>query len=202
MNYEINDIFYSIQGEGLYTGEACIFIRLSGCNKNCIFCDTNHEPILYRFTEEQIYRKIRSYLSNHIIITGGEPLVQDVAPLVYLLRKNGYIVHLETNGTILIPRSLFHWIAMCPKDENFEPSVLDKADEIKILAGLPSWKELAQSIKERVPNHKSILIMPLTGNYEHERIPMQENVNDAIQFCLDNPRFKLCPQVHKLMNFK
>ena len=75
MKYKINDIFYSIQGEGYYTGNAVIFIRFSGCNLKCSFCDTDHSR--YKFlTKEEIYTKIKKFNSKHIIFTGGEPTLQ------------------------------------------------------------------------------------------------------------------------------
>lgn len=71
----VNEIFYSIQGEGRYTGTPAIFIRLAGCNLRCNFCDTEHQPY-QDLTEEEIMRQIADFPASHIVITGGEPMLQ------------------------------------------------------------------------------------------------------------------------------
>ena len=71
----VNEIFYSIQGEGRYTGTPAIFIRLAGCNLRCDFCDTEHQPY-QDLTEEEIMRQIADFPTSHVVITGGEPMLQ------------------------------------------------------------------------------------------------------------------------------
>ena len=71
----VNEIFYSIQGEGRYTGTPAIFIRLAGCNLRCNFCDTEHQPY-QDLTEEEIMRQIADFPADHVVITGGEPMLQ------------------------------------------------------------------------------------------------------------------------------
>ena len=97
---KVNEIFYSIQGEGKFTGTPMIFIRLSGCNLKCKFCDTKHQRFK-RMTEERILYKVRDLNHNCriVCITGGEPFKQDIFFLTEMLKDAGYYIHIETNGT-------------------------------------------------------------------------------------------------------
>lgn len=102
MPLKINEIFYSIQGESIHAGIPCIFIRLSGCNLRCAYCDTR-----YAYAEGENYRipdiidNINIYPCSVVEITGGEPLIQhDTRPLIDRLVHDGYRVLLETNGSM------------------------------------------------------------------------------------------------------
>ncbi len=97
----VNEIFYSIQGESTFAGWPCIFIRLTGCNLRCRYCDTR-----YAYEEgddiplEEILAKVKGFDCNLVEVTGGEPLIQDETPdLISALIRNGYTVLLETNGS-------------------------------------------------------------------------------------------------------
>ena len=99
MKYKITEIFYSIQGEGFWVGTPCIFIRLSGCNLSCSWCDTKHE-IKKELNESEILEEIKQYPTKMVVITGGEPTQQLLIDLLMGLKMAGYKIHLETNGTI------------------------------------------------------------------------------------------------------
>jgi len=97
----VNEIFYSIQGESTFAGFPCIFIRLTGCNLRCTYCDTK-----YAYEEgddvplDRILATVKKFACSLIEVTGGEPLIQDETPdLISALIKNGYTVLLETNGS-------------------------------------------------------------------------------------------------------
>jgi len=98
---KVNEIFYSIQGESTFAGFPCIFIRMTGCNLRCTYCDTT-----YAYEEgddiplDSILTTVKKFACNLIEVTGGEPLIQDETPdLISALIKNGYTVLLETNGS-------------------------------------------------------------------------------------------------------
>ena len=100
--YRINEIFYSLQGEGFYTGTPAVFLRMSGCNRKCDFCDTDH----YEYTEmtaEEIVKEIGRYPSRHLVITGGEPTLQLDSDLLRAIKGLRFYVQIETNGTHAVP---------------------------------------------------------------------------------------------------
>ncbi len=102
----VNEIFYSIQGESIYSGRPCIFVRLTGCNLRCTYCDTQYA---YEEGEKmeiaKIMRRVSGFKCRLIEITGGEPLIQNETPLlVSRLLDNGYVVMMETNGSLDISR--------------------------------------------------------------------------------------------------
>lgn len=101
MNLIVNEIFYSIQGESLYAGLPCIFVRLTGCNLRCTYCDTQYAYDDGRsMTIEAIIDHLSQYSCLLVEVTGGEPLCQENTPLLITrLLENGYTVLLETNGS-------------------------------------------------------------------------------------------------------
>ncbi len=106
MDLNVNEIFYSIQGESVHTGLPCVFVRLTGCNLRCAYCDTQ-----YAFTEgrtmsiAQIVARVDAFAGDLVEITGGEPLLQSGTPaLVDRLLQSGYRVLIETNGSLDIDR--------------------------------------------------------------------------------------------------
>lgn len=106
MSLHVNEIFYSIQGESTYTGRPCVFVRLTGCNLRCRWCDTT-----YAFHEgeprsvEQVLEQVRAFKCQLVEITGGEPLLQDeVYPLMNGLLLEGYDVLIETGGSLGVDR--------------------------------------------------------------------------------------------------
>ena len=98
---KVNEIFYSLQGEGSRVGQPTIFIRLSGCNLNCSWCDTKHQKHV-KLDEDKIMEQIDQLAKTvkWVCITGGEPLVQDIRKLVEQLRFYNLNVQLETNGLL------------------------------------------------------------------------------------------------------
>jgi 7-carboxy-7-deazaguanine synthase len=126
---KISEIFYSIQGEGMYTGIPSIFIRTFGCNYKCIFCDSAHAikkldvPILDLIPQE-IFNVIQEWHNcNHVVITGGEPLIQkeELKELMHLLYR--YNITIETNGSIFDDTIKPNLWSISPKTKN---SIIDK----------------------------------------------------------------------------
>lgn len=136
--YKVNEIFYSLQGEGFWTGTPMVFVRLSGCNLLCPFCDTDH----LAFTEmeaDAIVDAVRSCGGpcNRICLTGGEPTLQADAALMDAFHSAGYTVHMETNGTHAVPAGV-DWVTLSPKNQvpglkGDGTVVLKKADEVKLV---------------------------------------------------------------------
>ena len=116
--YCVNEIFSSLQGEGFNTGKPAVFIRLSGCNLACEWCDTSFEKYTV-MNFDDIMKKIEPFAIKNIIITGGEPTIhRNFFDLVKKLKNNGYWIALETNGTKGFTKEeekLFDYISMSPK---------------------------------------------------------------------------------------
>lgn len=149
--FNISEIFYSIQGEGTRAGLPCVFVRLQGCNLNCSWCDTQYaqdpdEPSI-KLKGKEIIDEIAKYNCKFVEFTGGEPLLQPaITEIMEWLCDNGYIVTLETNGSILLDfidsRIIKILDIKCPSsgmngNNNFKNlEYLHKDDEIKfVIAG-------------------------------------------------------------------
>lgn len=110
---KINEIFYSLQGEGFHVGTPAVFVRFSGCNLKCEFCDTRHEEGVM-MSDEEILEQVCQYPCKTVILTGGEPGLWVDEDLVAALHKAGKYVCIETNGTCVLPESI-DWVTCSPK---------------------------------------------------------------------------------------
>ncbi len=147
MSLTVNEIFYSIQGESSYAGRPCVFVRLTGCNLRCLYCDTRYA---YEEGDEldisDILDRVASFKCPLVEITGGEPLIQEETPtLIYDLLEIGYGVLLETNGSLdtgnIDERCIKIIDVKCPSSGEHEKSdlgILNKMthkDEVKFVIG-------------------------------------------------------------------
>ena len=138
--YRINEIFYSLQGEGYWTGTPMVFVRFSACNLQCPFCDTEHRPYREMTAEEIVQEVLRLDGDAHcarVCLTGGEPLLQVDEELLQVLHPAGYCIHVETNGTRLAPEGI-DWVTLSPKEDvpglkGDGKVALEKADEVKLV---------------------------------------------------------------------
>jgi len=133
MIYRVKEIFVSIKGEGRWLGYPMQFIRLAECNLRCEGCDTEFGEPFQEMSHEEIVAEIRKTPQiQKVVITGGEPTLQDLSSLVMALNEAGYSLHLETNGAAYQQiLSAFNWIALSPKSI-YNVKVLGLADEVKI----------------------------------------------------------------------
>ena len=130
--YDIVEIFHSVQGEGARTGIPHVFIRFGECNLRCEWCDTDfltHE----KMTAIDIVGLVLQYDCKNIIFTGGEPAIQDLWPLHRLFKRRGFELSIETNGTIELPEGMVDWICVSPKDQLYPNSKIKQrsGDELK-----------------------------------------------------------------------
>lgn len=195
--FRVNEIFQSIQGEGDWTGTPCVFVRLSGCNRSCDFCDTLHEDYV-EMTLEEIKSKIPEYF-KHVVITGGEPTIHENLPsLVYELEKR-YIVHVETNGyDVEMLGELNCWITWSPKEREIEDvdyRLFDYADEIKLVINDEESIQLALDMSKESRMHPHINLQPMSCR--------EEAIGLCVAACLTYPdKFRLSLQTHKLIGIQ
>jgi len=182
LNLRVNEIFYSIQGESSFAGFPCIFVRLTGCNLRCSYCDTQ-----YAYQEgkelslDVIIKQIEKYRCSLVEITGGEPLIQEETPLLISnLLDKGYRVLLETNGSLdvsMIDRRCVRIIDIKlpgsgEAHRNFLENLneLHDKDELKFVIGGQNDYVYAKEILNRIPEGLSEKIVinfsPLWGMME------------------------------------
>jgi len=122
---KIAEIFYSIQGEGTLAGVPSVFIRSSGCNLRCSWCDTPYtswNPEGVDMTVPEILEKVREFSATHAVVTGGEPLIaRDIAALTQTLRQAGMHITIETAGTVFSPVQC-DLMSISPKLANSTPA--------------------------------------------------------------------------------
>lgn len=135
LGYKINEIFYSLQGEGANTGTPAIFIRFAGCNLKCPFCDTDFTKFqVLNLREIEAWLGEQEYLPDLVVLTGGEPTLQVDDKLCELLHLFFHTIAIETNGTNRVIDSV-DFITFSPKDDfcgNAE-SVIGLVNEVKVV---------------------------------------------------------------------
>ena len=191
----VNEIFYSLQGEGRWSGTPAVFLRLSGCNLRCSFCDTDHSGGR-EMTEEEIREAICRYPASHVVITGGEPSLQLTRSLVRLLKTAGKFVQIETNGTRPLGdvAAEIDWITCSPKEGN-RPEI-ERVDELKVVFTGDNIDDI-EYLQDAVPAPSCRYLQPCdTGDAQKN----ESILKSCINFILANPMWALSLQTHKLLD--
>ncbi|MBR4787003.1 MAG: radical SAM protein [Bacteroidales bacterium] len=195
--YRINEIFYSLQGEGFHTGTPAVFVRFSGCNLHCVFCDTQHQEGRMMSLPE-IVGEVNGYPNAQmVVLTGGEPsLFVDDAFVRTLKAETGRRVAIETNGTRLLPPSI-DWVTLSPKEafegSDNEPCVLTRCDELKVVY----CGQNLQQYNEICAEHR--FLQPC---YNEDSVKYRANMDACVQAVLSNPGWRLSLQVHRLLGVR
>ncbi len=189
--YKVNEIFYSLQGEGCHTGTAAVFLRLAGCNLQCSFCDTQHQSFT-PMTAAEIVAAVSQHPARTVIITGGEPTLQLDAELTTALHEAGCRIHLETNGTLPLQEGVsVDWITCSPKEGGAVQ--IQRIDELKVVfwgQDISTWQSYPAT------EH---YLQPLDAGNEQRNA---EIVQQTIDYILKNPVWKLSLQTHKILNVR
>lgn len=193
MNLNVNEIFYSLQGEGGRTGQASIFIRLAKCNLACSFCDTDFERGV-KMTLEEVLNEIEDWPCKWIVWTGGEPTLQLTDAVVAFFKERGYSQAIETNGTRRVPNGI-DYITCSPK-QHFEKvkELIPVVDELRF----PIEKGDPLPDTSILPKTERYLLSPIFDN--QQMIP--ENVDYCISLVREHPEWALSLQTHKLIGIR
>jgi len=188
--------FYTIQGEGAYSGVAAYFIRIGGCDVGCHWCDVkeswqaeNH-PIT---SVETIIRKARKYKTKTAIITGGEPLMWNLNPLTNLLQKEGYRTHIETSGAYPFSGN-WDWVCLSPKKTKLPTEEsYQKADELKIIIHNHHDFVFANQQAEKVRKECQLFLQVEWS----KRDKMNPHIVDYVK---NYPKWRISVQTHKYLD--
>lgn len=198
----ITEIFHSIQGEGFHAGTSAIFIRGTGCNLACDFCDTDFSP-RERLTPPEILERIAGFPCRFVVLTGGEPTLQaqGFRALVDLLHERGYYVTLETNGSS--PDTLgADWVTVSPKLSQKGKWVLKRAQELKLVYESQDLGFYEQSeFDHYFLQPKEIRTAPWGGG-ERDVAGTRAEWEKTAQAVLRNARWKLSIQLHKELGLR
>ena len=195
--WKVNEIFHSLQGEGYHAGTASVFIRLSGCNLHCSFCDTQHEAGTM-MSLPQIVEQVMQYpTAPLIVLTGGEPSLWIDDEFVSGLKKmTGKSIAIETNGTHSLPHGI-DWVTLSPKtglgDSGDAPIVLTRCDELKVVY-------LGQDLSQYncIEATHRFLQPCWTDNPEERHL----NLLATTRAVLNHPEWRLSLQTHKIIGIK
>jgi len=181
--YKINEIFYSLQGEGQFSGFPVVFIRFSGCNRKCSWCDTSFDS----FTEmslNEIINEINKYPTKRIVLTGGEPTLQTDLQLVNALHDNNKIIHIESNGTNEISLPI-DWVTISPKDDSW---IQKNGNELKVVY-------TGQDLKQYENND-------IHFDFYYLQPCSMLNTEEVIKICKENPLWNLSLQTQKILKIQ
>lgn len=193
----INEIFYSLQGEGHHTGYPSVFIRFSGCNMKCSFCDTHHEDGVL-MTDDDIVRAVRLYQADWVVLTGGEPGLWIDEDFVNLLKKaTGKKIAIETNGSVSLPSGI-DWVTVSPKGGigGVAPYAIrvERADEVKVV-------DLGQPLDDyfNLPCIGEKTLMYLQPCFTDDDRTRRLNRLSTVRRVLADPRWTLSVQLHRFL---
>jgi organic radical activating enzyme len=189
---QLAEIFYSVQGEGTWTGTPAVFVRLAGCNLACDFCDTDY-ALKFVASIADVLARVRAEAGDcpMVILTGGEPLAQRATPaLIDALRADGRRVHIESNGTIDVPLPSDVWLTVSPK-ERLHPAMAARANEAKLI------------VDGRVPEDWVASFPPSTPVFLQPEGNKPANVALAVEAAKRRPaRLRLSLQTHKFIGVR
>ncbi|MGL4938619.1 7-carboxy-7-deazaguanine synthase QueE [Shewanella sp.] len=220
MHYPVNEVFETIQGEGVFTGVPAIFVRLQGCPVACAWCDTKHTwDVLEanKVTPEQVTHVdgsigrwanhtaqslidafiAKGFTARHVVITGGEPCMYDLRPLTHTLHQHGFATQIETSGTFEVRCDASTWVTVSPK-VNMKGGypvlcqALNRANEIKHpLATEHHLAELDELLKDIDISAKTMCLQPISQKPRATAL--------AIKICIAR-NWRLSIQTHKYLD--
>ena len=188
--------FYTLQGEGFHQGRAAYFIRLGGCDVGCVWCDVKESwdadkhP---KFDVHDLRFEVEKTPAEIVVITGGEPLMYDLAELTREFQDGGFKMHLETSGAYPLSGS-WDWICLSPKKFKAPlPGFSSKANELKVIIFNKSDFDWAEKYAAQVSSNCKLYLQP-----EWEKAAQMTPL--IIDYIKGNPKWELSLQIHKYIN--
>ena len=206
--YKVHEIFYTLQGEGAHSGIPAVFVRFSGCNLRCPWCDTEFEGYK-EMTAEQIVSEIQNLYDipnvrrKMCILTGGEPALQADKQLIDAIHAAGFYIGIETNGTRPIPDGI-DWITCSPKEGT--KLALKQVNEVKVVfTGTYDPEVWRTQLKA-----EHWLLQPLryTGEWlmmsgvDEWEDDANDNLDETVRYILAHPFWRLSVQLHKIVGLR
>ena len=187
--------FYTIQGEGYHTGKAAYFIRIGGCDVGCHWCDVKeswnaeiHPPT----SVDHIVENASKY-SETVVVTGGEPLMWDMALLTQKLKDKNKRVHIETSGAYALTGT-WDWICLSPKKNKLPTeTVYAAANELKVIIHNKHDFVFAEEQATKVNGNATLFLQPEWSKRE-EMTPL------IVDYVMNNPKWRISLQTHKFLN--
>lgn len=196
VQYPIMESFYTIQGEGVHAGKAAWFIRLAGCDVGCVWCDVkdswdaSSHP---KLSLSQIAQEANQQASKLVVVTGGEPLMYDLAPLTKELKSKGLILNIETSGVYPVTGE-WDWICFSPKKfKKPHVDIYKKAQELKVVIYNKSDFMWAEQHAALVNDNCRLLLQP-EWSKQKEMMPL------IVEYVKNNPHWEISLQTHKFMD--
>jgi 7-carboxy-7-deazaguanine synthase len=188
--------FYTIQGEGVHQGRAAYFIRLGGCDVGCIWCDVkeswdaNAHP---QVSVDEMAKRAKASGTELVVVTGGEPAMYDLTELTNAIKKVNLQTNIETSGAYPLT-GIWDWVCLSPKKFKIpDPSVYEKADELKVVVYNKSDLAWAEELSKKV-SPECVLFLQPEWSKEKEMIPL------IIDYVKQHPQWQVSLQIHKYMN--
>lgn len=212
----VQEVFYTLQGEGPFSGQPAVFVRLAGCNLACYWCDTEFESSTWRPALTELLEAVKAAKTpfcDLVVLTGGEPFRQNIRPLLDELLALGMRVQIETNGTLWIdiPESDRIHIVCSPKTSTLNQKLVRRINSYKYLVaagqvdsdGLPGESTQKVGVIARVARPPAgsgaeVFVMPIdASDASVNEANLQATVSSALNF-----GYRLTLQTHKLTGIR
>lgn len=195
-SYPVMEHFYTLQGEGRFSGQAAYFIRLGGCDVGCVWCDVKESWDAAAHPQMQVrtmLQQVTTHPGKIAVITGGEPSMYNLVPITTALQANGIRTHIETSASSPLTGN-WDWVTLSPKKFKAPlPENMLLADELKVIVFNKSDFEWAESFAQQVKPECLLYLQPEWDKRE----AMTPLIIDYIQ---RNPKWQLSLQTHKYLN--
>ena len=186
--------FYTIQGEGYYSGQPFYFIRLGGCDVGCHWCDVKEswDHNQHQFIEvDDLLKDVKEHTSN-VVITGGEPLMWDLSELTKRFKENNLKLHLETSGAYELSGN-WDWVCLSPKKKMLpKKEFYSMADELKVVIYNNDDFKFAMQESEKVSQECKLFLQPEWSKFDLMR-------DKIVQFVMKNKNWNISLQIHKYL---